>query len=114
MISITTKIYDLNGQVIIDPDPDSNLYKNMRRMTRTPTLDGGCVIVDQGVSNADRTLDVRKTGISAAKSDLINYIFRTYSLIQVSFYDGCFEAAIDSLDLNEGKLKMKILIKTRL
>ncbi len=114
MLSITTKSYDLNGQAVVNPNPDSDLYKNSRRMTRTPTLDGGCSITDQGVSVSDRTLQVRETGVSEGKANLLQYIFQTYSLVRVSFYDGCFSAAIESLNLNEGNLDMKILIKERL
>ena len=113
MLSITTQSYDLNGQAIVNPNPDSDLYKNSRRMSRTATLDGGCSITDQGVSVSDRTLQVRETGVSESKANLLWYMFKTYSLVRVSFYDGCFSAAIERMNLNEGNLDMRILIKER-
>jgi len=114
MISITTKIYDLNGEVNINQDPDSDLYKNSRRVSRTPTLDGGCVITDQGFSHGDRTLTITKKNISPFKAERVWYLFKTYSLIQVSFHDGCFIGAIQDTRLNEGNLQMKILIKEKI
>jgi hypothetical protein len=114
MISITTSSYDLLGHLRLNPDASSELKRNRRRVNRTPTLDGGCSISDQGYSDADRTFHIRKNGISRADADRIWYIFRTYSLVYVSIDEGVFEAAIQDVDLTEGNLKAKILIKEKL
>jgi hypothetical protein len=114
MISITTSTYDLSGHIIINEDPNSDLKSNARRISRTATLDGGCSITDQGYSDADRTFQVRKDGISRADADRIWYLFRTYSLVNVCIEDGAFRAAIQDVNLAEGNLRTKILIQEKI
>lgn len=111
MISITTSSYDLNGQLILNEDSSSDLKSNRRRVSRTATLDGGCDITDQGFSHSDRTLRIRNENISQNNADTLWYLFQTYSLIQVSIPDGCYKAAIKDLKIDEGNLRMEILIK---
>lgn len=114
MISITTITYDLRGLLALQEDPGSDLKSNARRVSRTPTLDGGCSITDQGFSHSDRTLEIRKTGISQDDADRLWYLFRTYSLVRVSIADGCFQAAISDVKITGGNLRAKILIKEQL
>jgi len=114
MISITTSTYDLSGQLIISEDPNSDLKSNIRRVSRIATLDGGCSITDQGFSHADRTLDIRQEGISQDDADRIWYLFRNYSLLRISTYDGVFLGAIQEVKINEGNLRAKILVKEKI
>ena len=114
MISITTTTFDLNGHLLLHPDASSELKSNRRRVSRTATLDGGCSISDQGFSHSDRTLEIRKAGISQDDADRFWFIFRTYSLVYVSTDEGVFEAAIQDVALTEGNLKAKILIKEKI
>lgn len=114
MISITTSSYDLLGHLRLNLDASSELKRNRRRVNRTPTLDGGCSISDQGYSDADRTFQVRKDGISRADADRIWYLFRTYSLVNVCIEDGAFRAAIQDVNLAEGNLRTKILIQEKI
>jgi hypothetical protein len=83
-------------------------------MSRKATLDGGCSISDQGFSDADRTFTISQQNISVNLASRIWYIFRTYSLVYVSTEEGVFKAAIQDVDLTEGNLKAKILIKEKL
>jgi hypothetical protein len=114
MISITTLVHDLKGFLILHADASSELKSNRRRVSRTATLDGGCSITDQGYSDADRTFQVRKDGISRADADRIWYLFRTYSLVNVCIEDGAFRAAIQDVNLAEGNLRTKILIQEKI
>lgn len=114
MLSITTATFDLQGHLLLYPDASSELKRNRRRVSRTPTLDGGCSISDQGYSDADRTFQVRKNGMSRSDADRIWYIFRTYSLVYISTDEGVFRGAIQDVDLTEGNLRAKILIKEKL
>lgn len=114
MLSITTKDFDLNGHVLLNPDADSRLFDNTRRVSRTATLDGGCSIDDQGFSYGDRTLDIRQTGISADTFARLQYICRTYSSVRVSQSDGVFSGCISSVKLDKGTARVKILIKEKI
>jgi hypothetical protein len=113
MLSITTTTFDINGHLLLHPDASSELKGN-RRVNRTATLDGECSITDQGFSHADRTLSVRQDNIDETDADRIWYLVRTYSLINVCIQDGAFRAAIQDININEGILRTKILIKEKL
>jgi len=114
MLSITTKDFDLNGHVLLQPDVDSRLLDNTRRVSRTATLDGGCSIDDQGFSHGDRTLDIRQTGVSADTFARLQYITRTYSSVRVSQPDGVFSGCISSVNMDKGTAKIKILIQEKI
>jgi len=114
MISITVSSYDLLGHLCLNPEPSSELKRNTRRVSRTATLDGGCSISDQGFSDADRTFTVSQKNISKNLASRIWYIFRTYSLVILSTEEGVFRGAIQDVDLTEGNLKAKILIKEKI
>ena len=114
MISISTLTYDLYGVATFDPDPDSDLMSNVRRISRTATLDGGCVLTDQGFSDADRTLDIRMKQVPEALAQRLWYLFRNYSLLRVSTSEGCFDGAISNVQVKEGNLTMKFLVKERI
>lgn len=111
MISITAPDFDLNGQAVFIPDPQSDLHGGSRRASRTATLDGGCSITDQGFSHGDRTLEVSKTGVAETLYSTLWYMFRTYSLVRVSLDEGCFLGAISDCRMKQGELRMRILIK---
>lgn len=114
MLSITTATFDLRGHLLLHPEPSSELKRNTRRMSRTPTLDGGCSISDQGFSDSDRTFTVSQNNISKNLASRIWYIFRTYSLVYISTEEGVFRGAIQDVNLTEGNLRAKILIKEKL
>ena len=114
MISITAQTYDLIGEALFEPDQASDVKSNARRVTRTATLDGGCSIVDQGFSHADRTLEIKKHQVSRELGDRLWYLFQTYSLLRISMPDGLFNGAIGNLSIKQGNLSMRVLIKERL
>jgi len=114
MISITTTTFDLNGHLLLHPDASSELKSNRRRVSRTATLDGECSISDQGFSHSDRTLRVSKDNIDESDANRIWYLFRTYSIINISINEGVFKAAIQDINLTEGNLRTKILIKEKI
>ena len=114
MISITTSSYDLFGHLHLNPDPGSEIKRNTRRVSRKATLNGGCSISDHGFSHSDRTFTVSQKNVSKNLASRIWYISRTYSLVYVSTDEGVFLAAIQDVDLTEGNLKAKLLVKEKL
>ena len=115
MISISARLYDPEySPVVLRPDPGADMRSSSRRVSRTQTLDGGCVLVDHGVSHSDRELELSITGISQALADRIWGLYLTFSLIRASTYDGSFLATISRYRQREGQLSITILVKEKL
>ncbi len=113
MIGISAPVFDPHGSVIINEDSDSVLGDNTARVSRTKTLDGGVYINHSGVSQGDRTLIVRAK-ISRDQGRVIQHIFKSYKMVEVSTRVGLFEAVIATCNINHGELYMKILVNKKL
>lgn len=111
MISISTTTADIMGNVILK-DGDSEFGRIEARVSRQATLDGGCVITHSGVSNADRTFNIR-TKINAEQKALIEHIHENSVLVHISCQEGLFLGAISSIDTSRPTLQMTILIKSK-
>ena len=70
MISISTLTPKTVLSVVFDESFKSELRKLTARASRTGTLDGECVITHSGVTDADRTLDIRATLTEDQADDL--------------------------------------------
>ena len=114
MVSFSTPTYDLDGVVLFHAGPRSELKTNDRRVTRTPTLDGGCEILDQGFSDSDRTLVIKRLRTPKDLEDALWYLFRTYGELNVSIQEGVFSGAIKSISVIEGELTLRFLVKDKL
>lgn len=111
MIIISMTTADPLGQVVLK-DGDSTLSKIEARVSRTATLDGGCVITHSGVSHSDRTFRI-STSINAKQKALIDHIHENSVLVNVSCTEGFFIGAISYIDTSTAKLTMTILIKNK-
>ncbi|MEH6575793.1 MAG: hypothetical protein V7731_01830 [Amphritea sp.] len=94
MIGLSTRSFDLAGALYLhaaDLDlSQTKLNSISRRSTRTPTLDGGAVLYDQGFSAADRTLTVAVKTTSKTVADSVKHLVQTYSELVVSLDDGAY------------------------
>jgi hypothetical protein len=110
-IGVASRTYDLDGAVMLVPLPgDTAIRAGERRVTRTKTLDGGCVITDGGVSAGDRTFDV------VVQSDrtlwgLLWALFQAAQWVTVTTEESCFLAKLQRISEQDGKISMNILIK---
>jgi hypothetical protein len=116
LISICAPNYDPAGAVIIDADPDASELKSAeRRVSRTATLDGGCVITDTGFSHADRTFTISARLDDEATEAAIRRMHQTYSLVVVSTPDGVYQGAIERVRVTKGgTITVRILVKQKL
>ena len=109
MISISTQISSSYG-VVLQEDPDgTNLDRLSRRVSRAATLDGAAVVSDSGYSDTDRTL-VIAAEITEAQKTALDYMFQTYSLLNVSTPAGFFVCAPKNMDPDHGQLKLTLLV----
>jgi hypothetical protein len=113
IIGISTTTVDTSGDVIIDPNANTKIKVNSRRVSRTKTLDGGVVITDGGYSDGDRTLEIR-SNVTKALWDKIWTIFKTYPLVHVATEDGFYSAAIETAKYEDNEAVLTILVKAKL
>lgn len=113
MISVSTIIKDSAGDVIINELPESKLHDSSARVSRSATLDGGCVITDSGFCDADRTFDVRAR---PNKDDVetLRAIFKVHSLVHIATAEGFFSGKIERLGSDNGGIRMTVIIKEKL
>jgi len=115
MISLCAEQYDPEySPLLLHPDPDADLVTVPRRVSRTPTLDGGAVITDHGVSHADRTLEFTLSSISHELERQVWGLYVTYAWLRVAMFDGMYRAKISRYRYREGSLSITILIKEKL
>lgn len=110
-IGLSSRTYMIGGAVILSPLPDSTDIRSAeRRVSRTKTLDGGCVITDGGISAGDKTF---KITLQSSKTmwDLIRGIFTGALWVTISTDESCYLAKIQNIKEANGKITMTILIK---
>lgn len=112
-MAISTILFSLDAPVMLKSEADSDLQSSSRRVSRTATLDGGCVITDSGFSHGDRTMRV-KALIDQETGERITSMHQSYSLLLFSVPEGVFIGAIESISIQETELSLTILIKEKL
>lgn len=113
MISISKIVADkTNGNVILHELSTSDLKSKTARVSRSATLDGGVYITQSGVCDGDRTLRI-EAYVKKFQENILQNMFSTQILVLVSFEDGGFLGVIENLNINNGILKLNILIKQR-
>lgn len=116
MISLSSILADVDGNVVFETLPSSTSNDTTRRVSRTKTLDGGCVIVDGGFSDSDRTLNIH-VDYTAAILTKIQYLHENNTLIHIAIDDNFYSGVISSKVLTRGTqeiIKIQILIKEKL
>ena len=117
MIGISTQTYDLAGARVFrntDRNEDLRNRKGERRVSRTATLDGGCLIADMGYSDGDRTIRIEEPQASIEAVDFARYIVEHYTSVVIATEDGAYQAAPESYEVKYGVLTMTLLVKTKL
>lgn len=113
MISLNYVDSNANGSVTLEEKTDSTIKDLVARVTRTATLDGGCVITNNGISDSDRSLTVR-ADISEAVEALLDAMLENETLIHVATPIGYFTAHIRRATTDNGELTLEIYIKEKL
>ena len=116
MISLSSIEADAAGHVVFQEDGDSNFIDSSRRVSRTKTLDGGCLIVDGGFTDADRTFTVT-TKYDPDVFGIIRHLHEDRTLIHISANSSFYSGVISTLTLKQStreKIAISILIKEKL
>lgn len=107
MISLSMISADTNGFLVFDEDK-ADIYDLDTRVSRQATLDGGCVIVNSGLWDSDRTLDIT-ANFSEVQRETIEYIQRNAVYVHFSCVEGFFLGAISK----STRTKLTVLIKSK-
>ncbi|MFZ1535856.1 MAG: hypothetical protein WAT23_00495 [Chromatiaceae bacterium] len=98
---LTPAAYWFGHPPVLELAPSSGTTARDRRMTRTPTLDGGAVFNDGGWSEADRIFTLAIRGLDAATSATLATI-ASYPVQRLSLAHGLYEGRVKSQVLAGG------------
>lgn len=112
LIGIATVDYNLTGFARFHVADTSDLTTQTRRVSRTPTLDGGCLITDQGYSAADRTMKIRSAGpLSGEVLARLQSMHQSYSLVDLCTPEGVFRGVMQQFTAPQGIVSITFLVK---
>ena len=109
-LSKTTQATGDGAAIIFQELPQSRLRNESARVSRSATLDGGCVIDHQGFSDSDRTLDLRAQ-LSQEQADILWEFFTGQTFANVSTKEGFFYGVIENMADENGNVRLSILVK---
>jgi hypothetical protein len=113
-ITLESTVFDPVGVISLDALPGSDLSASTRRVTRTATLDGQAVIIDNGYTSADSTLAI-EAALTEAEAQRLHHLMQIYPEIIASTPDGCYQGVIDSVRQGgDGRTLVSFLIQRTL
>ena len=113
IIGLSAQTEDASGAVIIEPSFETNIRNAEKRISRIKTLDGGCIVTDNGHVDCDRTFDI-STLSSSESWTVLWHLYVDALWIIVATDEGCFKAAIQNIQDTDNKIKIRVLIKEKL
>jgi hypothetical protein len=110
-VSIGTRIYDIDGDVEFLGVTNPADLTVTRRVTNTPTLNGGSFVMDTGYSDTDRLFDYVMSGELITKEyvDNIVRIAKSHSRLFLCIAEGVFEVIIKSVFYANGNLRVSMI-----
>lgn len=114
IISICAQLFDYAGDFLISIEElDSDLSHISRRVSRTATLDGGSIIVDNGYSASDATFTIVIRDIDNPTRIALMAMIQRHSAIIVSVKENIFSGVVETLD-DKDKMKIRFLVNQQL
>lgn len=114
MISISPRLYDLQGGIVADRESGTNIDTVSRRVSRVATLDGNANFFDNGFSDADRDFRIVLRQPTIEQVERAKEIVRNFSEVTVSTEEGCFLATITRAAPSQANYLLTLFIKQRL
>ncbi|MFM2007249.1 MAG: hypothetical protein RLZZ09_2904 [Pseudomonadota bacterium] len=113
-VTFESTVFDPMGSIGLDALPGSDLSASTRRVTRTATLDGNAVIIDNGYTAADSTLAI-EAWVSESDLQRLQHLIQIYPEIVATTLEGCYLGVIDSVRQGgDGKTRVSFLIQRTL
>jgi len=109
-ISKTTQATGDGAAIIFQELLQSRLRNETARVSRSATLDGGCVIDHQGFSDSDRTFDIRAR-FTQEQADILWDMFTSQTFLNIATKEGFFYGVIETMQDENGNVRLSILVK---
>lgn len=85
--------------ITLNAGPDGYVQENTRRLSRSATLDGGCVITDGGLADSDRTLSFSASGVTPEDAARLWAFFKAGGLVNLATIEGFFSGYVSSVTI---------------
>ena len=113
-ITLESTVFDPVGVISLEALLGSDLSASTRRVTRTATLDGNAVIIDNGYTAADSTLAI-EARLTKSEEQRLQHLMRIYPEIIATTPEGCYLGVIDSVRQGgDGRTQVSYLIQRTL
>jgi hypothetical protein len=114
IISICSVLFDYAGDYLVDAVVDDSEFSHIaRRVSRTATLDGGSVIVDNGYTAGDATFLIVLRDIDSATRLGLMALVQRHSALTVAVKDNIFSGVVEKLD-DKDTMKIRFLVNEQL
>lgn len=114
LVTLSAPTWDPSGYVEIHALDSQTRGETVRRVERRPTIDGGSVVVDQGSTDADRTLDLRWQPVSKAQEETIEEMVQLYTRLKISINGAVYETAPESYTPGDAESSLRLLVVSKL
>ena len=112
--SLTAADFDIGEPLRLRVDPGSDLREAERRMTRTPTLDGGTAITDGGFVVSDNTLTLTLQDVTQAQADRLRELTERPGAVTASLDGRVWRALLQRITLGPESARITLAITARL
>jgi len=85
-----------------------------RRLSRTATLDGGAVITDGGVTDADRSMDFTVAQIPEDARETLWAMFQSQDLVHLSCPEGVFSGYLQRVKITDSGVNISFMVFEKL
>ena len=114
MISVSSPMFDINGNAVIRGASRQGVFDISRRVNRIATLDGGAAFNDFGYSESDRVLTIEWAPSKRDRVDNLRRMVRQYSRLLISCKEGMFIGAPESFTASGDTVRLTILVERKL
>jgi hypothetical protein len=85
-----------------------------RRLSRTATLDGGAVITDGGVTDADRSFDFSAIQVPEDVRETLWTMFQSQDLVHLSCSEGVFSGYLQRVKVTASGISIGFMVYEKL
>jgi hypothetical protein len=115
LIAISALTFSTTDHVMFDAAEDSDIENTTRRVGRTATLDGGCLITDGGFSDSDRTFRVTsREPLSDSEVSILRALHQDHTLVNLTVPGGVFKGVMQQFTNIKNTVSLTILCKEKL
>ena len=112
--SICSQLFDYAGNFLVRvQELDSDISHISRRVSRSATLDGGSIIVDNGYSASDATFTIVIRDIDNSTRLAIMAMIKRHSILIISIKENIFSGVVETLT-DKDTMKIKFLVYQQL